>query len=58
MKKIISLCLVVLFTVPLTFAQVKRIYAEKESSYIKYKLTHPLHEVEAQSKDQMFLLRK
>ena len=56
MKKLICFLFAVLFFVPLSFSQVKRVYAEKESSYIKYKLTHPLHEVEASSKDQICVI--
>jgi len=34
----------------LTFGQMKRYEAVKPDSYIKYKITHPLHEFEATSK--------
>jgi polyisoprenoid-binding protein YceI len=35
----------------LGFAQVKQLLAVKKESYITYKLSHPLHEIEATSKD-------
>lgn len=35
----------------LVFAQVKQIVAVKKESYITYKFSHPLHEIEATSKD-------
>ncbi|MGD1005812.1 MAG: YceI family protein [Ignavibacteriaceae bacterium] len=35
----------------LVFAQLKQLQAVKKESYITYKLTHPLHEIEATSKD-------
>jgi polyisoprenoid-binding protein YceI len=33
------------------FAQLKQLQAVKKESYITYKLTHPLHEIESTSKD-------
>lgn len=56
MKKINCLLLILLSISSFSMAQVKRIYAEKENSFIKYKLTHPLHEVEAGSKDQICVI--
>lgn len=52
MKKIICLLVSVFLFSSLSPAQVKRLYAEKDDSFLKYKLTHPLHEVEAISKEQ------
>ena len=43
---------VIFFAVGLiSIAQTKKLEADKKDSFIKYKLTHPLHEVEATSKD-------
>ncbi len=47
--KLVFFLLVIPFT--LSFGQLKRYEADKSGSFIKYKLTHPLHEVEAVSKD-------
>lgn len=52
MKKIICFLFSVLLITPVLMAQVKRMYADKNDSFITYKLTHPLHEVEATSKDE------
>ena len=41
---------------PVMTSQVKRIYAEKNDSYITYKLTHPLHEIESTSKDEICVI--
>ncbi len=47
--KLFFLLLIIPFT--LSLGQVKRYLADKSDSFIKYKLTHPLHEVVAVSKD-------
>ncbi len=52
MKRIIYFFLLIVLSVPTVNAQIKRLYADKDESYIKYQLTHPLHEIEAESKDQ------
>jgi hypothetical protein len=41
----------ILISGSLIFAQLKQLQAVKKESYITYKLTHPLHEIEATSKD-------
>jgi len=40
-----------LFLITGASAQTKKIQADKKESYMTYKLTHPLHEIEATSKD-------
>jgi polyisoprenoid-binding protein YceI len=40
-----------LFLIAVTSAQTKKIQADKKESTMTYKLTHPLHEIEATSKD-------
>ena len=40
----------------ITQAQVKRYEANKQYSWITYKITHPLHEVEATSKNCLCLI--
>jgi polyisoprenoid-binding protein YceI len=40
-----------LFLIGVTSAQTKKIQADKKESTMTYKLTHPLHEIEATSKD-------
>lgn len=47
-SKLVLFLLIVPFA--LSFGQMKRYEAVKPESYIRYKLTHPLHEVEATSK--------
>ncbi len=47
--KLFLFLLVIPFT--LSFGQLKHYVADKSGSFIKYKLTHPLHEIEAVSKD-------
>lgn len=46
----VIVCLTFIFG-SLAFAQVKQLQAVKNESYVTYKLSHPLHEVEATSKD-------
>ncbi|MDR3625945.1 MAG: YceI family protein [Ignavibacteriaceae bacterium] len=41
----------VFVSVSLAFAQLKQYQAVKKESFITYKLTHPLHEIEATSKE-------
>ncbi len=50
-NKIFVLLLFLLACGTFTFAQTKRLEAVKHESWITYKLTHPLHEVESTSKD-------
>ena len=49
------LCCALLFSAALALAQPKRVESLKDDSWVAYKLVHPLHEVEAKSKDVMFL---
>jgi len=56
MKKIMCVLIAVFLAGTFSFAQVKRIYAEKNGSFIKYKLTHPLHEVEATSTSEVCVI--
>lgn len=49
--KIYVLLLSILFLFTITNAQTKKIQADKKESTMTYKLTHPLHEIEATSKD-------
>ncbi|HEY3388813.1 MAG TPA: YceI family protein [Prolixibacteraceae bacterium] len=49
--KIYVLLLSVLFLFTYTTAQTKKVQADKKESTMTYKLTHPLHEIEATSKD-------
>lgn len=56
MKKTTGFLLALFLISTVSFGQVKRIYAEKEGSFIKYKLTHPLHEVEATSHDEVCVI--
>ncbi len=48
--KIKSLFFLFLLPTTILFGQIKRLEAVKKDSYIKYKITHPLHEVTAISK--------
>jgi polyisoprenoid-binding protein YceI len=41
----------IIISASLAHAQLKQLQALKKESYVTYKLTHPLHEVEATSKD-------
>ena len=43
--------LTVLYLVTVSTAQTKKIQADKKESSVTYQLTHPLHEIEATSKD-------
>jgi polyisoprenoid-binding protein YceI len=45
------LLLTLLFLVTVSNAQTKKIQADKKESSVTYKMTHPLHEIEATSKD-------
>src|ERR1017187_8404876 len=45
------LLLGILFLVTVSKAQTKKIQADKKESSITYQMTHPLHEIEATSKD-------
>jgi polyisoprenoid-binding protein YceI len=45
------LLLAILFLVTVTKAQTKKIQADKKESSVTYQMTHPLHEIEATSKD-------
>jgi polyisoprenoid-binding protein YceI len=54
MKKILTLSLCLLFSGAAGIAQTQQLNFVKEKSLITYKLTHPLHEVEATSKDAVF----
>jgi polyisoprenoid-binding protein YceI len=56
MKKIICFFVIALAATPLLTAQIQRKYADKTYSYIKYYLSHPLHEVEATSTDQVCVI--
>ncbi len=38
------------------FSQIKQLQAVKKESFITYKLTHPLHEIESTSKDAVCLI--
>ena len=49
--KIFAALLLVLFIFSIGSAQTKKIQADKKYSYMIYKLTHPLHEIESTSKD-------
>ncbi len=49
--KLFNYLLPLLFFSTLLFSQTKRLEAAKQESWITYKLTHPLHEVESTSKD-------
>ena len=52
MKYKLFFATIIFFTVGfISTAQTKKIEADKKESFITYKLTHPLHEVEATSKD-------
>ncbi len=44
-----NLFIIILFSAVVVFAQSERIKADKNKSTISYKLTHPLHEIEAES---------
>ena len=48
---ILILTLFLLIPASTMFSQTKKLEAVKDQSYITYKITHPLHEVEAKSKD-------
>ena len=50
------LLLLLLIPVSFLFSQVKRLEAVKKDSFITYKITHPLHEVEATSKYALCLV--
>ena len=50
MKKIIRVLLLLVLVSFFAKAQVVRLRSNQDESFIKYKLTHPLHEVEAISK--------
>lgn len=56
--KIKQLLLLLLFLLPgsFLFSQVKRLEAVKKDSFITYKITHPLHQVEATSKYALCLI--
>lgn len=41
----------IFISVAISFAQPRQFQAVKKESYVTYKLTHPLHEIEATSKD-------
>ena len=45
------LLFLIFFTGSLSLAQLKQLQALKKESYVTYKLTHPLHEIESTSKD-------
>ena len=49
--KILVAFIVFLLPASTLFSQTKKYVAEKGDSYITYKITHPLHEVEAKSKN-------
>ena len=49
-KNYVVLFLIFIF-VSVSFAQPRQFQAVKKESYVTYKLTHPLHEIEATSKD-------
>lgn len=52
MYRKISIAFLIFFSpYMLLFSQTSKIIAEKDESYITYKITHPLHEVEAKSQD-------
>lgn len=50
-RKLSILFLIVLCPAVITFSQTKKYQAVKDQSYITYKITHPLHEVEAKSQN-------
>ncbi len=54
--KIILLLLSVIIPLSTLRPQVKRYQAEEQYSWITYKITHPLHEVEATSKSSLCLI--
>lgn len=57
MKIIKTVIVFLLFcTLHFTNAQIKRVEAVKSESYIGYQLSHPMHEIEAQSKETYCLL--
>lgn len=53
---IISIIILLSFAESAPLAQTKRVEAVKNESYITYQLTHPLHEIEATSKETYCLL--
>jgi polyisoprenoid-binding protein YceI len=46
-----AIMVLAVISVSISFAQTKQLQAVKKESSITYKLTHPLHEIEATSKD-------
>ena len=55
LKKLFLLTAII-FSVSYTLAQPKKYEAIKQDSFITYKLTHPLHEVEGTSKESVCLI--
>jgi polyisoprenoid-binding protein YceI len=49
--RIKSIILSVLLLVTINFAQTKKVQADKKETSMTYQITHPLHEIEATSKD-------
>ncbi len=54
--KLFVFTLTVFLPAVLLFPQTKKIESVKDESYITYKITHPLHEVEAKSNDALCII--
>lgn len=54
--KLFAFTLFVFLPAVLLFPQTQKIESVKDESYITYKITHPLHEVEAKSKDAFCII--
>jgi polyisoprenoid-binding protein YceI len=50
-NRLYALILLIFISGSIAFAQLKQLQAVEKESYVTYKLTHPLHEIESTSKD-------